>query len=429
MKFLHLSLLVLPLIANATPTHPQLGHRSYKGYKIFRVTPENATFIRPHLQSLAAVEMSNTHGSTGRQIIDVAIPPSQIDAFNALGLVTEILSEDLGADIALEGKLTPFPGFETDSLSAATGPALPKASWFKHYHPDADHLTFLKGLQQAFPSNSEIVTAGTSWENRPIRGIHIWGSGDPNSKPAIIFHGNTVEYIAYQLINTYRNNDTVVQAVLDNHDFYIFPIVNPDGFNYTQTNDRLWRKNRQRRYGLSAVGTDPYRNWPYQWDGVGSSGDPESDSYRGQQPADTPETQGLQSHGDHLSATQGIKLYIDFHSYGQHILTPYGYSCTAEPANRVDQNSLAEDMVAAMHGAHGKRFTAGPLCSSLYTVAGSSNDYFTDVAAAQYSWVIELRGRPKFTLPPSEILPSGEETWAGLKALWENFQYEGHSKK
>ena len=53
----------------------------------------------------------------------------------------------------------------------------------------------------------------------------------------------TVEYLAYQLIAGY-GKDSNVTSYVDNYDFYLIPVVNPDGFVYSQTQDRLWRKNR-----------------------------------------------------------------------------------------------------------------------------------------------------------------------------------------
>lgn len=37
-----------------------------------------------------------------------------------------------------------------------------------------------------------------------------------------------VEYILYQLVTGYKA-DKLVQKVLDNYDFYVLPVVNPDG--------------------------------------------------------------------------------------------------------------------------------------------------------------------------------------------------------
>ncbi|KAI0455258.1 hypothetical protein F5B21DRAFT_523974 [Xylaria acuta] len=146
-------------------------------------------------------------------------------------------------------------------------------------------------------------------------------------------------------------------------------------------------------------------------------------SYRGQAPGDTPENTGIRTFGDKLGAGKGIKLYIDWHSYGQYILTPYGYSCSAKAPNQSKQDTLAKNTGTAIAQVHGTRFTTGQTCSTLYATAGGSNDYFTDVTVAELAWAIELRdtGTYGFTLPANQIIPTGEESWAGQKYLWANF--------
>ena len=121
-------------------------------------------------------------------------------------------------------------------------------SWFNAYHSYADHLTYLSSLVAQYPNNARIFTAGTSYQGRAITGIHIYGASGPGVKPASIFHGTvharewittmTTEYIAYQLLSTYANT-TATKSYVDNNDFYILPVVNPDGFVFTQTNTRL----------------------------------------------------------------------------------------------------------------------------------------------------------------------------------------------
>jgi murein tripeptide amidase MpaA len=38
----------------------------------------------------------------------------------------------------------------------------------------------------------------------------------------------TVEFTAYSLLNNYANS-TEIKGYVDNYDYYIFPVVNPDG--------------------------------------------------------------------------------------------------------------------------------------------------------------------------------------------------------
>ena len=93
------------------------------------------------------------------------------------------------------------------------------------------------------------------------------------------------------------------------------------GFKYTQTNDRMWRKNRQTTKGSSCLGHDINRNWPYKWDGAGSSTNPCAEDFRGESAGDTPEIKSLTAFINQVQQQQGLKLYIDFHSYSQLFMT------------------------------------------------------------------------------------------------------------
>lgn len=127
----------------------------------------------------------------------------------------------------------------------------------------------------------------------------------------------TTEYFAYQLLTKYAS-DANIRALVDKFDFYITPIVNPDGFVYSQTTDRLWRKNRQTVSGNSCVGRDINRNWPYKWEVAGgASTNPCSETYKGQAAGDSPENRALSAQVNQLRDSRGIRLYLDIHSYGQ----------------------------------------------------------------------------------------------------------------
>ena len=61
-------------------------------------------------------------------------------------------------------------------------------------------------------------------------------------------------------------------------------VANPDGYQYTFTNERLWRKNLRDNNGDGQTtvgdGVDPNRNWPahFKYDEEGSSKIPSSDT-------------------------------------------------------------------------------------------------------------------------------------------------------
>jgi hypothetical protein len=94
------------------------------------------------------------------------------------------------------------------------------------------------------------------------------------------------------------------------------------GFIHTQTTDRMWRKNRQTVSGSTCIGHDINRNWPYHWaDSGGASTNPCDQDFKGRSQADAPETAALSSWLRQTKASQGVKLFIDWHSYSQLFMT------------------------------------------------------------------------------------------------------------
>lgn len=49
----------------------------------------------------------------------------------------------------------------------------------------------------------------------------------------------TVEYLAYSIVSGYKANDATFRSILDTYDLYILPVVNPDGFVFSQTTNRM----------------------------------------------------------------------------------------------------------------------------------------------------------------------------------------------
>jgi murein tripeptide amidase MpaA len=85
--------------------------------------------------------------------------------------------------------------------------------------------------------------------------------------------------------------DTQVQEISINFDWYIVPITNPDGYKHCLEKDRLWRKNR-RPFGRTR-GIDINANFDIDFAGGGSSTNPNSRDFRGPYPLSEPETKAL----------------------------------------------------------------------------------------------------------------------------------------
>lgn len=237
-------------------------------------------------------------------------------------------------------------------------------------------------------------------------------------------HTQVVEYITYQLVTGYKSNDATVRTFLDSYDFFIFPFVNPDGFVYSQTTQRLWRKNRQPGPNNSTCfGRDINRNWEFAWNATsrGASSNPCSETYKGEAPSDTPENKGLDAFVRKIRDKQGIKLFIDWHSYGQDILSPYGYNETLYAPELGKWTKAANLVSGAIREATEDRatFTFGPSGAALYATTGAAPDHVYSIGGADFSYTIELRdtGDAGFVLPPEQIRPSVVEQWEGQKVL------------
>ncbi|KAJ3514780.1 hypothetical protein NLJ89_g2182 [Agrocybe chaxingu] len=432
-----LPVLALPVHDNSFP---------YIGVKVLRVPTGNTTAALDDLvsqfdlSSWTSVSRPNSH-------IDVEVPKTKLDAFTTAaqaildqdGITNSIetMHEDLAASIRKESEgmiAAASKKVASDDAEALVG--LANQAWFNAYHSYADHLTFLDDLVATFPNNAKIVSSGTSVGGRDIKGINIFGSSGSGTRPAIIWHGTvharewittmTTEYLAYTLLNNYANS-TEVKSYVDKYDFYIFPVVNPDGFVYTQTTTRLWRKNRQAPpSGSACYGRDINRNWNVAWSQTnGASTSPCSETFKGLAPLDARETQNL---ADFINAKAnsavGAKMFLDWHSYSQLFMYPYGYSCTKLSTDNTEFGQLASGFTTALRAVYGTRFTSGPICTTIYAATGSSVDYAYDVSRVKYSFTAELRdtGSNGFVLPANQIRPSGEEVWAGVKSLLANMR-------
>ncbi|KAK1528737.1 zinc carboxypeptidase [Colletotrichum costaricense] len=395
---------------------------SYDGTKVFRLSVgDEVDRVNGVVDKL---QLTTWKGAPrAGAFADIVVPATEVESFKAevAGMNLTTMHEDLGASIADES------GFSVYAVGSAN------ATWFNSYHAYADHLQFLKDLVSSYPSNAEIVTSGSSLQGNAITGIHIYGTSK-GTKPAVVFHSTVHarewistmanEYIAWNLLSKY-SSDTEIKSFVDKYDFYIFPVVNPDGFIYTQTTNRLWRKNRQSTSGSTCIGHDINRNWPFQWSVTGgASTDPCAEDFKGLSQGDAPETAALSAWLAKTKSAQGLKLFIDFHAYSQLFMTPYGYSCTAVSAKNTELQSLAKGAVAAIKAVHGTSYQYGPICTTIYKATGSSVDYVNDVVKADYTFTQELRdtGNYGFVLPAAQIVPTSEETYAGVRYLLQNMK-------
>nr|XP_040147368.1 carboxypeptidase A4 isoform X2 [Ictidomys tridecemlineatus] len=186
-----------------------------------------------------------------------------------------------------------------------------------------------------FPDLASRVKIGQSFENRPMYVLKFSTGGE--QRPAIWLNAGihsrewisqaTAIWTARKIVSDY-GEDPAVTSILEKVDIFLLPVANPDGYVYTHTRNRLWRKTRSLNPGSRCVGTDPNRNWNASFAGEGSSDNPCSEVYHGPHANSEVEVKSvvdfIQKHGN-------FKCFIDLHSYSQLLMYPYGYTVKKAP--------------------------------------------------------------------------------------------------
>lgn len=285
------------------------------------------------------------------------------------------------------------------------------------YHSAASLEQDMLQLANSQPDIAELREIGRSVENRPIWALRIGERRGSTRKVCFLGCHHAREWVAVEV--PYRLAEYLVQHVgqnpvqqwLSQGEIWVVPMVNPDGHEYTRTQNRLWRKNR-RRNPDGSVGVDPNRNYGYMWGTLNintSSHVPSDDTYVGPHAFSEPETRAVRD----LIARELFRGILTYHSYSQLILYPWGYTSRpiADPVNHDNLVSLAERMQTLIRDVHDTTYIPQQ-SSQLYPTAGDTTDWTYGVYQIP-SFTIELRPRTQaeggFILPPEQIQPTWEE--------------------
>ena len=209
--------------------------------------------------------------------------------------------------------------FLSSLLFALQLPTLSNDAFFFDYQSYESIHYQLKKWQIQYPDlvflNQSI---GRSIEGRDIPMIKITNLLNTSPKKAIWLNGGqharewispaTVLYLSYKLL-IQCSKDVSVGWLLNNTEFLITPLQNPDGYEYSRKYDRYWRKNR-RVNADGSIGVDLNRNWDEHWGVYGASRDPNSETYMGTRPHSEPEVAAV---ADWLLRVPNRYAGIDFH--------------------------------------------------------------------------------------------------------------------
>ena len=235
-----------------------------------------------------------------------------------------------------------------------------------------------------------VDTLGLSYEGRPMIAVKIGARDDSPQRPNVLFMAlyHAREWpatdFALRLIKYLARppgSDARVDSLVQTRDIWVLPVANPDGYEYTFTTDRLWRKTRSPQAG-GAFGVDMNRNHRQSWglDDVGSSPDPTSEIYRGPAPESEVEVRNIVA----FHAAHPPVVSVSYHTYaGLLLFAPsavYGALSSDLPVYRTlagtNQRSAVQDHLPGSARSYDSPNTGW----TLYTTNGEYNDW----ASAKY---------------------------------------------
>jgi len=315
--------------------------------------------------------------------------------------------------------------------------AKPAGKGFYATYHDHDKLeNRWRQLAKKYPKAVKLSVLGKTHEGRRIVAIHISAPGTPKNAPEIFVQGGqharewiagaATTYVAEALANGQSRGDKAVTNALKHTRITLVPLLNPDGYQYSRTKMRMWRKNRNYKKGHAGmcVGVDPNRNWNVHWAKTMVGGHVQKDDIR--RCTSTYAGPAAQSEAEpaavakYIASRRGrIKAFLDVHSYSQEVLPP---GCNGFPITPKDRARLTKSSVALTKAlSHkGVKYTTGECAAIMYACSGTAHDWAFSKGIKQ-SYCVEVRpgenAASGFVLPPSKIHPTSQELLAGVLGI------------
>uniref|UniRef100_A0A7E4VHY7 Zinc carboxypeptidase A 1 n=1 Tax=Panagrellus redivivus TaxID=6233 RepID=A0A7E4VHY7_PANRE len=406
--------------------------RNYRNYKLIRITPrneENLDYLRDlyHAQSPYELDFWQPPTHIGG-LVDVTVAPQDAEIF-----VRDLDSKQVDYLVAindLEQAIYSERSHEHDGF-------MQDASFrFDKYNNWPAIEEYLYQLRDENPGLVTLIEIGRTHENRSILVVKV--SGQRSLAPERVslwldagIHARewiapaTALIVLDKLVNGYKR-DPEVQAILDNVDWYILPVMNPDGYEYTHVKNRMWRKNRRPAqckknyfHTICCSGVDLNRNFDWFFGSAGASSDPCHETYHGPAAFSEPESRSVKE----FLEKNPVKAFVTLHSYSQLWLIPYGHRKRAYPQDySTALRPLALRATKALNKLYGTKYAVGTGADLMYEAAGASHDYAKGTLHIPYAYLVELRPKSSmfangFLLPEKEIKGTGEETWEALKIV------------
>eukprot|EP00928_Gymnodinium_smaydae_P047534 TRINITY_DN31729_c0_g1_i1.p1 TRINITY_DN31729_c0_g1~~TRINITY_DN31729_c0_g1_i1.p1 ORF type:complete len:451 (-),score=79.20 TRINITY_DN31729_c0_g1_i1:19-1323(-) len=286
-------------------------------------------------------------------------------------------------------------------------------------------LADLEQRLEAIAGDSGGIATFSSLQQKSVLGNHIrsitiqgkdWTTGDARVVVTCQLHarewlaGMSCAYAAESAASLAQSDAEWLKKA----QLVIVPVVNPDGFLYSSTSDRFWRKNRNEKVDTSCVGVDLNRNFDVDFAGASATSNDACDiEFHGPSARSEPESKAV----DALLSSK-THVHLDVHTFGCDVMGPWGYTNTA-----YKEKSLADKVgggiTAAMKSVNSQAYKYGTGGALTYLASGMISDYSSSKGALGYTIELppcdEFSGMDGFAPSGSLIRPTGKELFEALR--------------
>ena len=285
-----LFLCFMPFLVVADETSPTETAKDFSGYSLLETVPntnENVELLRYLDANIDEDGMDFWSDPTSSdKPVEILVHPEldkpTKELFNERNMTFNVISsnftemiEDEKLELAIEEENFAWSLRAKSAQSQGEYPfdlfsyhSLRKMSeYITHLSQNTANYNPMQGL------NVNQRSIGTTYEGRPINMLHI-SLNDGRNKAAVWLdcgvHSRervSPAFCLYAIDQLVRKPEELLRM----YDFYVVPILNPDGYAYMESGNRMWRKNRKPNNGrraASAIRSERQFGWGQQLQGA-----------------------------------------------------------------------------------------------------------------------------------------------------------------
>ncbi|XP_038206903.1 carboxypeptidase B-like [Zerene cesonia] len=395
-------------------------HEKYEGHQLYRVSGPSNEFaaLEAKLDFLSIKPAISSR--SGQLDVLLRLSPQEkniwLQYFEGRNMHYQLVANNL-ADILRDEEA------KINHLKSRTKSDNSSMSW-ERYYGYQEINDYLDSLAEQYPDVVTVINAGLSYEGKQIKTVRISTTRFENLRKPVIVIDAAVHarewvtppvalYLIHKLVVDVTDRDLV-----ENIDWIIIPMANPDGYEYSIKEDRMWRKTRSMAHEGSAEcpGVDGNRNFDHYFGTSAASSDPCTIVYEGPTPFSEPEIRIIRDAV--LTHLDRIPMYISIHSFGNMFLYAWGNNGTL-PSNGLILHVVGVEMAQAIDKLKLEKadsYVVGNAAQILYFTTGTSRDW-TRAVGIPLTYTLELPGYEYgFLVPPEYIKQIVTETYAGFVA-------------